>query len=567
MTGTPVRRTLGAVAAFILLGAGTSAAQQAPAPDYKSGAVFYEMFYEHYADAADADLLRRDRINLEPLGTESIAGFDWLHHERADESWWQRVENFVYLLPMIRSDEERDRQWLRRWFDGWYEVHVLEPKPNPGAWDPMTAAIRAMVLIYWMKVEEARGADDIYVRNLGRMIERHQRFLQKEENFESINNHGMWQSLALFETVRVYPSVDIAQVALDRLLTLVKTAVSQQGIEKEHSPSYHFYFLEWLEQYVAYLDSLKLDWGQGVRDMRIVEERMRSGAYFLCDHRNRLPQIGDTDGRTLEGDALALVTPQERDFLYDPEGGMAVFKDAPDSSHKRYVVFCNQNEEFRPLFRHHYHNDMMAVYYSDDGEVILGDGGRLSYSRTQMRAYLMSLVAHNTILPQALIIPQTPGIFVAKEVWAADAPDSVVFGAALIDKVVQREVVVPRGGGGVKIKDSINNPDVFLMLWRLGPDVTGHKQGKVVKYAQWRKYEWELRTARKRKFKLTIRIEGRNGMASEEMAVVEGEEDPYLAWHSPGYDKLDPSPTIKLLLNPRSAEEPLHITTEIVRMD
>jgi hypothetical protein len=179
----------------------------------------------------------------------------------------------------------------------------------------------------------------------------------------------------------------------------------------------------------------------------------------------------------------------------------------------------------------------------------------------------MSMAAHNTIVPFSLLVPEAPGIYVTREVWALDEADSVSFGAALVDRVVQREVIVQRDDeGGFTVRDAINNPDVFVMLWRLGPDVASYKQGKVVKYAQWRTYEWELRTAKGRKFRLDIRVDGRNGMAREEMSLIEGEEDPYMAWHSPGYKQFVPAPTIKLMLNPRSPEEPIGVTTQI-RLD
>lgn len=536
--------------------------------DYKQRDVFFEMFYDDYAEPEQVGLLRVGKIELKPLGTESIAGFDWVHHDRADESWWQRIENFTYLLPMIASDDPADHKWLEKWFNTWYEVHAFKEQPNAGAWDPMTASYRAMVLVYWLKVAESRDtSSDTMTRNIRRMIERHQRFLQKDENFDDASNHGLWEAIGLFETTRVYSSTDLTQLALDRLITLAKTAVSQEGLEKEHSPRYHFFFLDWLGQQAAYLESLSLDWGQGVRDLAQIEERMRRAAYFLYDKGGNMPQIGDTDATALSDDYRKLVAPQEDDVFYDPEAGMAIFKDAPGSGRGRYLVFCNQNEEFMPYFRYHFHNDMMAVYLSDDGEVLLGDAGRYSYSRSEIRAYLMSMAAHNTILPKSMIIPNTPGIFVAHDVWYRDEPDSVTFGAVLVDDVVRREVTVSRKQSRIVVRDAINNPDVFVMLWQLGHDVAEHKAGKVVKYAQWRTYEYELQTKKHAKYRLRIRVDGRNGVSHDEMDILSGQKDPYLGWYSPGYNVLQPAPTIKLTLNPRSAEEPINVTTEITRID
>ena len=59
----------------LLLIAGLTGARGASAQtliDYKQRDVFFEMFYDDYAEPEQVALLRSGRIELKPLGTESI---------------------------------------------------------------------------------------------------------------------------------------------------------------------------------------------------------------------------------------------------------------------------------------------------------------------------------------------------------------------------------------------------------------------------------------------------------------------------------------------------------------
>jgi hypothetical protein len=540
---------------FVFLSVPPGARAAAVAAEFRTSDVFFEMFFDDYVDHANLDLFRNGLVKLEPIGTESIQGFDWVNHTRQDRSWWHRIENFEYLLPVLASEGDGDRTLASKWLSNWYQVHENPRAPNPGAWDGMTAGIRAMIFVWYLKLEESRTPRDHYTISLLRnSIARHQWFLAKEENFETNSNHGMWEAMGLFETTRVVPRPELTGLALRRLLQLTRDSVSDKGVHMEHSPGYHFYFLEWLSQYVEYLASLPaLTWNE-FDELATIEKTMRGASWYLFDHRTNVPQIGDTDSRRLGEEALQRWPPAQTATLFDNESGYAIYKDLPSSQSERYIVYCIQNMEFDTALPHHWHNDMLSVYYSDGGEIILGDSGRHSYSRTKTRSFLMSLAAHNTVFLASMIVPKAPGIFLADRVWNEDAKGRAVFGAALRDDAVMRQVVVDDGGPSLRVEDEITLDESVLSLWHIGADVVRVNAVESPKNpsARKRRYTWILVTKSGDTFDLTLDIEGESlSPPGSEVTLVEGQRNPFMGWYSPSYNVFKPAPVIKITIHPK----------------
>jgi hypothetical protein len=80
------------------------------------------------------------------------------------------------------------------WFDGWHATHLRYPEQiNPARWgEPMSAAYRGMVLVYYLKTEEIReDIDAELVSRLRSVIRTPRDFLADPANFNRNSNHGM----------------------------------------------------------------------------------------------------------------------------------------------------------------------------------------------------------------------------------------------------------------------------------------------------------------------------------------------------------------------------------------
>lgn len=524
-------------------------------PKYSESPVFFEKFGHDYVDLLNKTLLHEGKVRLKPLGVESIDNFDWMHHTRKDLSFWLRMERMEYLIPLMYSDEPRDKEFVHGWIVGWLDAHESNPTPNPGNNDAMAIGIRGMMLTWVLRQRElSHPEDQQLIIRLKRSIKWHQDYLRDPKHFNTTSNHGMWEAMGLFETTRVWPSPSVAEVALDRLHKIVTLSVSRQGFHREHSPSYHFYFLQWLSGFVPYLEGLDLEWPL-MRELANRERRMHEAAYYLCDHKMYLPQIGDTDVTRLATPPALSNETDVPEGIFDKEAGYGIFKDNNESSHRRYVVFCVQNEEYQPGMRYHFHNDMMAVYYSYDGEVILSDQGRYSYSNSPTRNYIKSNIAHNTLLPERFLTRPSHAVYLAQKAWWQHLEDQVIFGAGLRGDLAKRLVTIPDDEPVVEVMDAIRDTVPYVVLWHIGPDVQSiglRRQAISLGHAR---YEWELVTHRAARFDLTVEMQDADSTWSHGVEIVRGQKNPLLGWYSPDYNVLWPVPTLLVTVDPKGDVE------------
>lgn len=537
-----------------------AAAQERIVDELAESPVFFELYSKAYSDPANVDLFREGKIRLHPLGVHIIENFDWRTHTRKDQSWWIRMERFEYMCPIFDSKADLDRAMAKAWVVNWLNIHEQNKQPNQGARDAMGIGMRAMMLaryIRYLEFEEPEERD--LIARLRKMMEWHQSFLAQPSHFNTTSNHGLWESMGLFETTRVVPDSAMTMTALKRLMQIVQIGVSGRGLEKEHAVAYHFYFSRWLWQYSEYLQSLdRLRWND-LPALAAAAKRMRDATWYMYDHAGRMPQIGDTDDATVKK-----VRERRRGadpVMFDPESGYAIYKDPDDTRNHRYVFFCIQNEKNRLPMPHHVHNDMMAVYYSYDGEVILGDGGRYSYSSSVMRRFFQSSSAHNVIMSARFLAISNSSTSLAREVWCEYRKDEVTFGLGFPNMMIKRSVEIPRKKAVVRVRDSLDVGEKHVALWNLGMDVSSFGIGEVTVTDGRRVHTFHLGTRRGQHFIMKLSVSGENRDPNE-IEIIKGSEKPLLGWQSPDYNMSWPVPVICVNVDPNG---PIEILTEIVR--
>jgi hypothetical protein len=374
----------------------------------------------------------------------------------------------------------------------------------------------------------------------------------------------MWESMGLFETTRVVPDTSVTKLALERLLAMVKKGVSDKGLEREHSPDYHFYFYNWLSNFTEYLQSLEqLRW-DALPEMVLATKRMADATWYMYDHARRVPQIGDTDDRHLR--EVPKAPKDSNPVIFDPQAGFAIYKDTGSRKQKRYMVFCIQNEKNPIHMRYHLHNDMMAVYYSYDGEIILGDGGRYTYSRGEWRTFYMSSLAHNVILPARMLKTRNTSKYMAVEVSSESNKSEVAFHLRLPDDMVTRTVRIPHKSPDIRIHDRLNAKEKHVALWNLGMDVVSFGIGGSTEKGGWRVHDFHLRTRRGRDFTMRIRLRG-GQQSGEDYHVYKGSDAPKLGWYSPDYNMSWPTPVIVVDMDVPAAGGEMEVMTEILLDD
>jgi hypothetical protein len=517
--------------------------------------VYYERYLARYMRESDLAILRSGRVRVQHYDPVETSNFRW-ERDDTDYTWWMQMQELRFLLPLIASPGEGDRELAKSWLARWYGVHVTGRVPAVGQGQPMTFAYRAMVLVYYLKTElRRRDPDPDVMAMLTTSILAHQKHLIPDSHFDANNNHGMIDALGLLETTRVFPDPAARSLALRRIRDLVQRSVSGLGVHIEHSPAYHFAFLRWLDEILAYARDLSGVPPVFLAEMESASRRMRTAGYFLQDHRGNLPGIGDTDSvsvgyygreyRIVRDDAVA---------LYDSAAGFAVFKGRRRDA--RYVVF---RQPSHLLMRYHAHSDALAVFVGWDGEVLLGDAGRYTYEVNPERRYFRSQLAHSTILP-----PRKLGKYTAVNQPVVHSPRDLTSSSGaewtadmnLPPGSVSRTVRIPAGGRDVVVVD-----DIFVaaaadsaayreatVLWQVGKDIERIEAGTGDDGA----WSWDLTTRRGVRARFEIEIRGDAPQDRVAVRLVRGQESPLLGWYAPRQHVKRPISAIAVTLQTQS---------------
>jgi len=455
------------VAKSLLLCGALNVAQQYPAGaqeavdllgNHHDSPVFYEIQPTPYFLVDNVELLHQNKLKLWHFPVTDVTDFDWKTAEFTDLSWWIQIEELRFLIPLIKSGDEADWELARRWFMSWYESNRGDQKASRTRWrEPMSAAYRGMVLVFFLKTEESRDSVDTDLRaKLREVIHQHQEFLAMPGHFNSNSNHGLVESFGLLEVTRVFPDTENENLGLDRLVTMARKSVSTLGTHKEHSPAYHFAFLNWLDKFSTYLA------GQSHLDpakLAVLVDyaaRMRDASYYMRDHDGIIPEVGDTDSMN-----VSFRYPQYWDVgmagappvFHDEEAGFSVFK-----GKRRYVLYSITSVQ--PELPYHYHNDVMSVYYRYKGETILGDPGKYQYTRSAMRNYFTSMQAHSSLVPSDWkgAVFGTGAVRLARATGVSDSAGADRLSAAIEYEglELERTVVIPRRASGIIVSDDLS---------------------------------------------------------------------------------------------------------------
>lgn len=536
---------VGLACLLITVGAGASGASPPdtldvsipPQGDYLVRPVFYERFPPSNGEW-ELNLLRHGKVSLPHYQPVDIVDFDWIRGS-LEPMWFMQMQEMRFLLPAIVSDAPEDRALAKKYLVSWFRAHMT-PEPQFRSWgEPMTVAYRAMVFVFYLKRESIRAEPDPDVVGLlTASIREHQRYLASPNDFDDISNHAYIDALGLFETTRVFSDRAAAALALRHLRAMLDRSVTPLGLEKEHTPYYHFVVMLWVEQTVDYMGRLPSVPHKFVEQLDAFAQRMRAAAYFLQDHGGVIPPIGDGDSVGVESFSAAYSVEPTLDpgtTLYDPMAGYALYKGHPAHGDCRYVVFRNPTRMTMP---NHAHTDVLSVYFSHAGETILGDAGRYTYTPGPKRRYFLSACAHNTIIestsmtgPPRYRVPPLARVVADRSNggtvnWLA----SRVIGASQCSRTVS----VGEKTNVLSVVDSIlpagkgSEPEELAWVWNLGCDVVAVKASKAERRDGW---EWMLTTRRGQRVRMRIVVLGSEPPGRVEL--IRGQEDPLLGWYAP----------------------------------
>ena len=482
------------------------------------------------------------------------------------------VEPWRYSLPIDwNADPFNDRNWrfqlhawrmtdpfLREYFrtgstgplaealaivEDWHDYHAAHEE-TPFSWYDMAAGIRALRIAFFLDLIE-RGKLTVGEESrakLEALAREHAERLQ-DDDYISAGNHGLFQVFGL-DLLCGVAAVDecrgARRYAKEKFEWILDQQYTQQGVHKEHSPSYH-----------GFVGRVVKSLGGAARftsgKASALLARAAAVRPWLAFPDGRWVRAGDSDGKTAP---LEAIDPGNRRCLADDRCFAVADIERSGYAIVRSLPSLPKKEQTSMLFvtgmaysTTHKHADELSFELYEFGRPVFIDSGKYGYNQDDRRAYVVSAAAHNTIS-----FADTPV-----------APTDIRFSGGLLDETEPTDE-------GFVIGGSIDRPGLFRQSRRIVYDpgrsltitdrVEGNSWAELL-FSPTDRYVSSLHLAPD----LEPRIEGRGfvvdvgpgrvraGLVEDDCEIdsVRGQARPLLGWASRGYLKLTPATVVRAL--------------------
>jgi Heparinase II/III-like protein/Heparinase II/III N-terminus len=315
--------------------------------------------------------------------------------------------------------------------------------------------------------------DDILTTSL----REHATWLTDAENYSGASNHGLYQDGGLFLLAAYAPdlpeSAGWRSVGESRFLSTLKHHVEwDEGLHKEHSPSYHMYVRE-------LVINLHEGAGLGGEYLDGLVEKLDVGAGWLVLPNNHLLPFGDTDIAQKAPDFARKRACATRGIGAFLRTGYAIVREG-DS----YLgVTCSYHTHA------HKHADELSWCLYEKDKLLVGDSSRYGYrdEKDPARIYARSSRGHNVLIVDDQAgqkwqgtVPYGSGLI---GVGHGDGWYAILGCNPLLKGVSHRRLLVYRPGELLIVVDQVQAEDEHEILRRLhfGPEIeTEFVRGTVV---------------------------------------------------------------------------------------
>ena len=368
----------------------------------------------------------------EPVRFEN--GIDWGFVLNGDQEFTFQMNRHRYWICLgqayaLTGDEAYAQCFVSQLLD-WLDKEPWRPEAANTTWRTLDSGLRAD---YWLRAMALCAHSPAVTPQVAERffegLEAHARRLGENPRtgFSTKSNWGVMEYTGLYAIAWVLDRPDDLARARFFLKEALYTQIMDDGMQWEASPMYHN------EVLMSYLEVLRLAeiWGDDLFD----EEEtglIAAAAYATLALKNpahRQPMTGDsddTDVRDILSEAALLLgdgllkagasarLDYESIWLFGPEGDRRYQDIVPEplmggaaelSSSGQVVLRSGWDERadwlyFKngPLGGGHGHQDKLHVGLWLDGEEVLADGGRFTYTDTNERYVLKSSAAHNVPL-------------------------------------------------------------------------------------------------------------------------------------------------------------------------
>ena len=469
---------------------------------------------------------------------------NWQHHLHS----WRTMEHWLHEY---RQDDEVAHLLVTIEIAlDWHRFHVEEGQTSAFQWYDHSTGVRASRLAFLLEfiLSDQLEVSEADLAHLMTLADLHAKKLM-EPAFLSRGNHGLFQLVGLDALCSVVGWRNACQgarsYAKGAFVKLVKSWFSEEGINVENSPTYHY----WVTLQIRNLGAVERF--QHL-DVQGILERADAISPWLTYPDGRWVPVGDSDGSgpQLTGPVEPVCLPDGggcwavRDFT---KSGYALVRSLPEADDgESSMLFVSA----MAAPTGHKHSDDLSFVLMEGGREIFTDSGKYGYNYDEARRYAVSARAHNvpSLVGRRIdpydIDPENTQL----DPVLVEQGQFVIGGAAERPGLFSHERVfsyVP--GALLRIEDKLTN--LTDSRWQsnlhLAPDLIPEisETGFMVSAGD-----------------LAVRAEFSGEGCG--ISTVRGETNPYQGWVSVGYLEMTPATVVIATCPPDLVESSWHITFE-----
>ncbi|MCF2132034.1 heparinase II/III family protein [Strepomyces sp. STD 3.1] len=319
----------------------------------------------------------------------------WLEDPYNDNSWVLYYQSLDFLPYLLNAYEETGKlEYLEKanfFVFGWIKSNrEIYDSKSEFAWNDHGTANRVLNLIqFWKSYRESSLYKETDAKELIYSLVQHGNYLNHDGNYTK-SNHGIMQDQALMELSVLFPQLPKAkewfEKADNRLLESVERDVAQDGVHKEHSPSYHTMVKGLFTDIKGFMEHY--DRYHGEFDTAL--EKMEKYQEYIIMPDKKYPTVGDSENTKVYG---VNEVPILKDAVFK-DGGVAFFRNNWSTAENPLYFM------FTAAFHSgvHKHADDLSFILSYGQTNYFVDSGKYNYaSKDPYRQYVTSVFAHNSI--------------------------------------------------------------------------------------------------------------------------------------------------------------------------
>lgn len=319
-----------------------------------------------------------NRPDLKPFKME--IPFDWSVNPYNDTNWCFQLNTLRYLMVYVGAFKESNEKSyifkVLKWIEDWWLF--TEANEVEFAWHDMATGIRAEKIYL---IAKTCSDHSIEVPNFFyNLVKKHLLIMMSDGFFRSNHNHGMY----VIHGIRCLAELidnnnELLEFCENGWNEILDNQLDENYVHKEHSPHYHFLFVETLERYI------NTGFYQSFSKMYncYIESRKNCGDLLLPDGRE-IP-FGDTDNSPPKCSNKKLLNMSYIKTL----SGYFIYRDFEELT---YISLTNNYHS-----NVHKHWDNMSFIFGYKGQDILMDPGKYKYDKSSIRKKITSSLAHNTV--------------------------------------------------------------------------------------------------------------------------------------------------------------------------